>query len=127
MLCTVNIQHHCHTHKCAASGSEAIYQERQETAECQPIVVHSNPTDLILNTARMHDAMHFDLLREHIDSTTFETDLTIIQGAQQEIDARRQRANQTRTGLLGRGRGGSRTGAGRAGSLIQSTPVRPSS
>jgi len=105
----VNVQHHCHTHNCAASGSEVVYQERQATAQMRPIVVHNNPNDLIMSTARIHDAAHFDLLRAHINPS-FNTGLAIVEGAQQVIDARKHQSNQVGRGLLGRSRGGSRPG-----------------
>ncbi|KAH9023716.1 hypothetical protein EDB85DRAFT_1848757, partial [Lactarius pseudohatsudake] len=88
ILCTVNVQHRCHAHNCAASGSEVVYQECQATTQTRPVVVHNSPNDLIMSTARIHDASHFDLLRAHIDPS-FDTNLAIIEGAQQEIDTRK--------------------------------------
>ncbi|KAI9442451.1 hypothetical protein H4582DRAFT_1809218 [Lactarius indigo] len=111
ILCTVNVQHRCHAHNCAASGSEVVYQERQATTQTWPVVVHNSPNDLIMSTARIHDAAHFDLLRAHIDPS-FDTNLAIIEGAQQEVDARKHRSSRGGRGLLGRGRGSSRPGTG---------------
>ncbi|KAI9436624.1 hypothetical protein H4582DRAFT_1782329, partial [Lactarius indigo] len=93
VLCTVNVQHHCHTHDCTASGSEVVYQERQATAQMRPVIVHNSPDSLIMSTARIHDAAHFDLLRAHINPS-FDTNLAIIEGVQQEIDARKHQSNQ---------------------------------
>lgn len=76
------------------------------------IIVHDTPEDLLLNTARMHDASHFSWHRIPIDSTSLDFNLAIMTGAQQEVDSRKQ-ANVSRRGFLGRGQASNR---GRGGS-----------
>lgn len=73
--------------------------------------MHDTSEDLMLNTARMHDASHFSRHRTPIDIASFDLNLAIMNGVQQEIDSRK-RPNVSGTGLLGRGRG-SKRGRGR--------------
>ncbi|KAI0259241.1 hypothetical protein BC834DRAFT_833886, partial [Gloeopeniophorella convolvens] len=111
ILCSANVQHRCHRHNCAASGSEATYQERLETGQTRPVISHNAADDQLLNTARMRDAARIDQLRVQIDPKSLDLDSAIIRGVQQEVDGRKnQRAGG---GLLGRSRGGSRQGTGR--------------
>ncbi|KAF8263907.1 hypothetical protein EI94DRAFT_1478070, partial [Lactarius quietus] len=58
ILCSVNVQHLCHGHRCATSGSVVVYQEWQATNQTWAVIVHDVPEDLVLNTARIHDASH---------------------------------------------------------------------
>ncbi|KAI6155653.1 hypothetical protein BKA82DRAFT_4326751 [Pisolithus tinctorius] len=51
LLCSVNLQHCCDIHNCAAA--------HQGTSNTSPSIVHKgNPNDFVLNTAKMHDAKH---------------------------------------------------------------------
>lgn len=119
LLCSANVQHKCYDHHCAASGSTVVYQERQATDQTRAVIVHDAPEDLILNTARMHDAAHFSWHRFPIDLTSLNFSSAIMTGAQQEIDSRK-RANISGQGLLARGRA---NGRGRGGSSTRNTPV----
>lgn len=112
MLCSANVQHQCHSHRCVASGSEVIYQERQATNQTRAALVHNTPEDLLLNTARMHDAAHFSWHRFPIDIASLNINLAIMNGAQQEVDSRK-RINLSGRGLLGRGRANGRARGGR--------------
>jgi hypothetical protein len=110
ILCSANVQHRCHSHRCVASGSAVIYQERQATNQRRAVIVHDTPEDLMLNTARMHDASHFSHHRIPIDITTLNFDLAIMNGVKREVDSHK-RANVSGRGLLGRGRGSNRGGS----------------
>ncbi|KAG2028679.1 hypothetical protein BDR03DRAFT_882924, partial [Suillus americanus] len=84
ILCTVNLQHHCQAHKCAASGTEFIYEERAKTSKTKPVIHHSgDPGDLILNTAQMHDAKHMQGLRIPVRQP--DMNLAILEGAAREV------------------------------------------
>jgi hypothetical protein len=83
--------------------------------------VHDTPDELMLNTARMHDASHFSWHRFPIDLASLDFSLAIMNGAQQEIDSRK-RANVSGRGLLGRGRASTR---GRGGSSSRNVSVLP--
>ncbi|KAI6007742.1 hypothetical protein F5J12DRAFT_921093 [Pisolithus orientalis] len=51
LLCSVNLQHCCDIHNCAAA--------HQGTSNTSPSIVHKgNPNDFVLNTAKMRDAKH---------------------------------------------------------------------
>ncbi|KAF8178467.1 hypothetical protein BJ912DRAFT_1045365 [Pholiota molesta] len=64
ILCTINTPHDCKRNGCSASGFKHIYQERIRTEHQQPIIEHKvNPDDLILNTAKMRDAIHIQKYR----------------------------------------------------------------
>jgi hypothetical protein len=84
ILCTVNLQHHCQAHKCAASGTEFIYEERAKTSKTKPVIHHSgDPGNLILNTAQMHDAKHMQGLRIPVRQP--DMNLAILEGAAREV------------------------------------------
>ncbi|KAI9435019.1 hypothetical protein BJY52DRAFT_1131296, partial [Lactarius psammicola] len=107
ILCSANIQHQCHSHHCIALGSEVIYQEQWATNQTQAVVVHNAPEDLLLNTAQMRDAAHFDQYHFPIDITLLNFNSAIMDGAQQEIDSCKP-VNRSGRGLLGRGRASNR-------------------
>ncbi len=100
-------------------GSEIIYQERHATNQRWAAIMHDNPEDLLLNTARMHDASHFSRHRIPIDIASLDLNLAIMNGAQQEVDSRKW-ANVSGRGLLGRGRAGNR---GRGGSTSRNVSL----
>ncbi|KAG1784306.1 uncharacterized protein HD556DRAFT_1251521, partial [Suillus plorans] len=107
ILCTANLQHQCQLHKCAASGTDFIYEERVKTSKTKLAIHHSgDPGDLILNTAQMHNAKHMQGLRIPIRQP--DMNLAILEGAAREI---RTRTNDTTSGApltstSVRGRGG---------------------
>jgi hypothetical protein len=121
LLCSANVQHQCCGRQCAASGSVVVYQERQATNQTRATIVHDTPGELMLNTARMHDAYHFSQHRFPINITSLDFNEAIMNGAQKEIDSRK-RANVSSRGLLGRGRASSR---GRGGSSSRNVSVSP--
>lgn len=53
----MNVQHNCAGNHCDASGSELVWQEREEHGTRQAIH-HKNPDDIFLNTAKMRDAIY---------------------------------------------------------------------
>ena len=120
LLCSANVQHQCFGRLCAASGSAVIYQERQATNQMRAVIVHDAPDELMLNTARMHDASHFSWHRFPIDLASLDFDQTIMNGTREEIDSRK-RANVGGRGLLGRGR----ASRGRGGSSSRNVSVLP--
>ncbi|PCH45012.1 hypothetical protein WOLCODRAFT_91104 [Wolfiporia cocos MD-104 SS10] len=87
ILCTVNAQHNCAANACDTSGFRYVYQERQRTNQTQAAVVHQRPTDLILNTAQMRDAVHVQQFR--IPPQVLDEDEVITASAAQEVHARK--------------------------------------
>ncbi|KAI9438663.1 hypothetical protein H4582DRAFT_2076295 [Lactarius indigo] len=85
ILSTVNVQHRCYNHGCKASGVEYIYQERQVTTQTRRVIEHINPSDCVLNTARMRDAMQLDTFRFQIDPTSILFTDAILEGWEQEL------------------------------------------
>lgn len=71
------------------SGFRYVRQEGQTTMNTAPVLVHSVPTDLLLNTARMRDAVHMEKLRVPIDPALIQLDNAIHEGAAVEIDVRK--------------------------------------
>lgn len=61
-----------------------------------PVLVHSDPTDLLLNTARMRDAIHMEKLRFPIDPDLIQLDNAIHEGAAIEIDVRKAVATKAK-------------------------------
>jgi len=83
---------------------------------------------LMLNTARMHDALYFSLHRIPIDIASLDFNLAIMTGAQNEIDSRKRMAAIVNgSSLLGRGRGtrGRASNRGRGGSASRNVSVPP--
>ncbi|KAF8891836.1 hypothetical protein BD779DRAFT_1437618 [Infundibulicybe gibba] len=111
ILCTVNVQHRCASHRCEMTDATFVQQERHATSITKATVSHSNPSDLVLNTAQMRDAIHFTGLRRNISPSNI--DDAIMEGAIKEIDARKSaaRATSINTGAAAttRGRGTGRT------------------
>jgi hypothetical protein len=99
----------------------AIYQEWQATNQTRAVIVRDTLGELMLNTARMHNASHFSWHCFPVDLTSLDFNLAIMNGAQQEIDSRK-RANVSGRGLLGRGRASTR---GRGNSSSQNVSVLP--
>lgn len=117
LLCSANVQHQCCGHQCAASGSAVIYQERRATNQTRAVIVHNAPEELMLNTARMHDAFHFSWHRFPIDLASLDFNQAILNGTREEIDSRK-RAKVSGRGLLGRGRALGRASRGRGGASV---------
>lgn len=122
ILCTVNIQHRCDAHKCTASGSEYVVQERQRTSHTRPIMVHEGDLDdLVLNTAKMRDVKHIQQLWGPL--VPLNMDRAIEEGAAQEMDSRKsaRQATSNSQGSLAvnhaRGRGT------RQGSALANSPA----
>ncbi|KAJ7606697.1 hypothetical protein FB45DRAFT_765011, partial [Roridomyces roridus] len=121
VLCTVNAQHNCAAHNCTDTGTRLVYQERVKTTHTQPWIAHSGlPTDLLLNTGQMRDAVHLQQYR--IDSPVLDEetmdgiiDLSLVNEREQNktgkttrgtsLPRARGRGRGTRPGRGGRGRG----------------------
>ncbi|KAI6040695.1 hypothetical protein EDC04DRAFT_2512352, partial [Pisolithus marmoratus] len=58
LICCVNVQHNCAGHHCTGSSSVSVYKECEKTTKTMQRIEHYNPSDLILNTAQMHNAAH---------------------------------------------------------------------
>ncbi|KAH8103883.1 hypothetical protein BXZ70DRAFT_888343 [Cristinia sonorae] len=94
LLCTANLQHSCATHQCSTSGFVAVRQERQLTEQTRPSMVHIQPDDMVLNTARIRDSIHMTALRHQINPNDPNMDLdnAIMLGVTAAIDRRKQAA-----------------------------------
>ncbi|KAJ7710473.1 hypothetical protein B0H17DRAFT_914738 [Mycena rosella] len=96
ILCTVNVQHNCLDNNCGPTTSRPVYQERQITTHTQAQIAHLvSPTDLVLNTAQMRDAVHVQRFR--IDTPAMEQDTVIHQSAANELEAAKTAAKSTTT------------------------------
>ncbi|KAG5652758.1 hypothetical protein H0H81_003845 [Sphagnurus paluster] len=69
--------------------SRVIYQEREATENLTMGVWHSNPDDLILNTAQMRDAIYLSPFRPPIPS--YNRDIIIANAAKLEVDNRKMK------------------------------------
>ncbi|KAJ7932017.1 hypothetical protein B0H13DRAFT_1451673, partial [Mycena leptocephala] len=79
-------QHNCMDNLCGPTGSRPVFQERVRTDQTKAQIAHStNPTDLVLNTAQMRDAVH--LQRFRIDTPHLDSDTVILQSAVNELAA----------------------------------------
>ncbi|KAJ7601530.1 hypothetical protein B0H17DRAFT_1241343 [Mycena rosella] len=106
LLCTSNVQHNCIDNNCGPAGSRPVYQERQITNHTRAEIAHlQNPTDLVLNTAQMRDAVHLQPFR--IDTPAMDKDTIIHQSAANELAAAKQATAQTSTISTARPRQGS--------------------
>ncbi|KAG1749271.1 hypothetical protein EDB19DRAFT_1629684 [Suillus lakei] len=89
ILCAANLQHRCQAHNCKdfASDVEFVYEERMKSSKAKTVIRHvGDPDDLILNTARMHDAKHMQGLRVPVQP--LDMNLAILEGAAREIRSR---------------------------------------
>lgn len=89
VYCVLNLQHDCVTHKCGFTVRGFVRQERQTTSVEERGIDHINPLDLVLNTARMRDAVHMHTLRTKIDTEEIDLVAAIFQGVKSEIDKRK--------------------------------------
>lgn len=89
ILCTVNLQHNCVAHNCSLSVRGFARQERQVTSIEELGVRHTEPSDLILNTAQMRDAVHMHLLRVQTHPDEIDLTAAIFEGVKSEIDKRK--------------------------------------
>lgn len=82
----MNVQHNCMDNQCGPTGSRPVFQERERTNQTRAQIAHlQNPTDVVLNTAQMRDAVHLQRFRintPHLDEHT-----VIHQSAVNEIAA----------------------------------------
>ncbi|KAF9559655.1 hypothetical protein CPC08DRAFT_595059, partial [Agrocybe pediades] len=64
LLCTVNTQHNCFKYDCRPTGFRHVYQERVQTSNTVPTIIHTgDKDDIILNTAQMRDAVYLQHFR----------------------------------------------------------------
>ncbi|KAI6042116.1 hypothetical protein EDC04DRAFT_2878613 [Pisolithus marmoratus] len=77
LICCVNVQHNCAGHHCTGSSS----------------VLHRNPSDLILNTAQMHDAAHVQQFHTRVQQ--LEHDWAIHMGAAAGLNAQKLKMLKT--------------------------------
>ena len=112
IICATNVQHCCEPHHCMDSGFEFIQQEGHTTSITCPSIVHNQPGDLLLNTARMRDAIHMEKLRYPIHADSIQMEDAIMAGVTQEINVRKETVIGDAGGS---GSGGSRGGRGLRG------------
>ena len=108
IVCLINVQHCCALHNCTIANTSTVRQERHNTTFTKAQVVHEDPTDLILNTARMHDAIFMHEYQFNPSNINMET--SIMQGCVKEINERKQ--HDAETSGRGHGRGHGRSGCG---------------
>ncbi|KAJ7633334.1 hypothetical protein DFH06DRAFT_1004418 [Mycena polygramma] len=91
ILCTVNVQHNCVIHSCGPTGARPVYQEREETTQTRPVIVHKGAqNDLLLNTAQMRDAAN--LQRFRVDSVPLDADEIIMASVLREFEIKKAAA-----------------------------------
>lgn len=100
----MNVQHNCARNKCQLSASNFVRQERQLTTQTRQAILHLNPADLVLNTARMRDSVFISVFRKKPTlNGVAEVENAILEGATKEIHARKETVRGV--GQQGRGRG----------------------
>ncbi|KAI6157355.1 hypothetical protein BKA82DRAFT_4410080, partial [Pisolithus tinctorius] len=117
LLCGVNVQHNCAAHKCTGSSTAPVYEEREKTSKTQQRIEHVSPSDLVLNTTQMHDAIHVQCFC--IPPPPLERDWAIHTGTAAELEAQKIKSQKTSKGNT-RSRGVPTT-------VIPSLPGQPSS
>lgn len=124
LLCTVNTQHDCDTHKCTTSGFRYVYQERVRTQRRAPIVQHlKSPDDLILNMAQMRDAIH--LQKFQIPPAVLYEPAIIDASVRHVIDKRKKRKEDAEKEVSGQpSMRGNRRGRGLQSQGKVSAPAR---
>ncbi|KAI0638455.1 hypothetical protein C8Q77DRAFT_1188202 [Trametes polyzona] len=124
VLCTVNVQHDCQAHQCAASGSLDVRQERQLTGSKKACIVHVEPSDgLILNICQMRDARHLKVYRPV--APTFDPDQVVLAAVAQEVNAQKSIRIRAEDSFAGQSGGTGRpSGVARDDSLPETTSGR---
>ena len=89
MLCVVNVQHNCAAHGCDDQGQEIVLEEREKSNQTKAKIRHFVPTDIMLNTAQMRDAIHVQRFR--ICASAIDRENAILQGAASEVAVRKQK------------------------------------
>ena len=93
-MCSVNLQHQCHIHKCTPSGAIQIIEGHQHTPNTCPTIVHQgSPDDLVLNTAKMHSAKHIQQLCKTL--IPLDMDWAIMEGSAHETDNQKSTQQST--------------------------------
>ncbi|KAI6014953.1 hypothetical protein EDC04DRAFT_2549657, partial [Pisolithus marmoratus] len=87
LLCGVNVQHDCARNGCTGTSAIPVYEECERTTKTQQWIGHQNPSDFILNTAQMRDAMHVQQFR--VQAEQLDHDWAIHTGAAAELDAQK--------------------------------------
>jgi hypothetical protein len=88
-VCAVNVQHNCITHKCGLVAQGFVRQERQATSVREQGIHHVNPSDLVLNTAKMRDVIHTHQFRAQLHEEEINLAAAIFDGVKSEIDRRK--------------------------------------
>lgn len=96
LICCINVQHNCAGHRCTGSSAVFVYEEREKTMKTAQRIEHIFPSDLILNTAQMHNAIHVQQFRTEVQQ--MERDWAIHTGAAAELNA--QKIKQQKTSRL---------------------------
>jgi hypothetical protein len=104
-----------------------VVEDHQETSNTRPVIIHKgNPSDFVLNTAKMRDAKHIQKLCEPL--IPLDTDWAIMQGCAHETDYQKSMQHSTNisqpqassSGLHSRGSHASHHGRGSQSALGQS-------
>ena len=86
ILCVANLQHNCAAHKSGLVAESFVCQERQLTSIEKWEVRHVDPSDLVLNMARMCDAVYMHPLRAKFCPEEVDLNAAIFEGVKSEID-----------------------------------------
>ncbi|THH18949.1 hypothetical protein EUX98_g8870 [Antrodiella citrinella] len=107
ILCTANVQHQCAKFECEDSAFVFIRQERQLSDQTRPVIEHKEAQHLVLNTARMRDAVHMNLMYNQVDPQTIDHSLeeAVTAGVAAVIDARKNNTANDLDRAPNRGRG----------------------
>lgn len=89
IICALNVQHDCITHKCGSVAQGFVRQERQATSVKEQGIHHVNPSDLVLNTAKMRDVIHTHQFRARLNEEDIDLAAAIFDGIKSEIDKRK--------------------------------------
>ncbi|EGN93346.1 hypothetical protein SERLA73DRAFT_156314 [Serpula lacrymans var. lacrymans S7.3] len=80
-----HVQHNCIDNQCEASGTRPVYQEHQLTDQTQPSLTHKHPSNIVMNTAQMWDAIHIQYFQ--IPLTSLDTGDILTASVAKEVDA----------------------------------------
>lgn len=74
-MSSVNLQHDCHLGGCQATGTKAVSQERETTAQTKAIVKHCDDTHFIMNIHSLHNSRSImEALPPNLQHSTFTVD-----------------------------------------------------
>ncbi|KAH9971060.1 hypothetical protein BJV74DRAFT_799157 [Russula compacta] len=94
IISAVDLQHDCHRGACSATGTQAVYEEREITSLSRTVVTHTDSEHYIVNIASLHNyAQIASVLPSNLQTPSFhiKSEATLGNGATLQIQLAKQK------------------------------------